>query len=441
MKATKTLGWLVMAAVLSFTGCSSDDNTAEEPMPPLGTQTGNIVDLSKLTDDYVAQDSDILTGTLSGFYKISIAPSATVTLSNATIPGRIAEDEKTPWAGITCLGDATIMLADGTENYVKGYSGDYPAIQAGPAGLFKYENRILTIRGTGKLTAEAVRDDEHGSSAAIGGGMNQKVGNIIIESGDITVQGKSGGAGIGSGYSSDGTTSCGDITISGGTITATGGDLAAGIGSGGSASCGDIIITGGEISSTGGDSAAGIGSGSDATCGNISITGGFFIAIGGRLAAGIGSGLHASCGNITIEETAIVTALGNGCPNNIGAGEGGTCGRVTIKDGTVNSLSSCSFTVNYYQTDGSLSLVKASKIIVNCYGNDYEFIGDGFGQLGPGATAMGSLPLGKGLTLTFTAETTAWNSNIPTGTYKATMTDVNITRDSLYFGTVNLVKQ
>lgn len=434
-----------MAAALTFTGCSVNDNTVEGPMePPQTTQTGNTIDLSMLTGDYVAQNGDVLTDTLSGYYKISIAPGATVTLSNATIPGRNATDENTPWAGITCLGDATIFLADGTENYVKGYSGDYPAILAGPAGETKDKNTTLTICGTGTLTAESgcyYKIVVYGHAAGIGSGRNQIVGNIRIEGGTIIARGGVSGAGIGCGKSSEGTTSCGDITITSGDITATGGGMAAGIGSGNEATCGDINIIGGGITATGGDYAAGIGSGLLASCGDISITGGFFIAMGGYFAAGIGSGNEASCGNITIGGTAIGTAWGNECLNNIGAGYNGTCGTVSIKDGSVNRLFSCTFTVNYYQSDGSLSLVKASKIIVNYYGRDYEFIGDGGGQLGPGTTAMGSLPLGKGLTLTFTAETTAWNSNIPTGTYKATMTDVNITRDSIYLGTVNLVKQ
>ncbi len=425
-----------MTAALTFTGCSVNDNTVEGPMEPPQTQTGNTIDLSMLTGDYVAQNGDVLTGTLSGYYKISIAPGATVTLSNATIPGRNATDENTPWAGITCLGDATIFLADGTENYVKGYNDDYPAILAGPAGETKDKNTTLTICGTGTLKTVV-----YGLAAGIGSGKNQIVGNIRIEGGTIIARGGVSGAGIGCGNSSEGTTSCGDITITSGDITATGGDFAAGIGSGNEATCGDINIIGGGITATGGDLAAGIGSGLLASCGDISITGGFFFAMGGSSAAVIGSGLRASCGNITIGGTAIGAAWGDGSLNNIGAGYYGTCGTVSIKDGSVNRLYSCTFTVNYYQSDGRLSLVKASKIIVNYYGSDYEFIGDGGGQLGPGATAMGSLPLGKGLTLTFTAETTAWNSNIPTGTYKATMTDVNITRDSIYLGTVNLVKQ
>ena len=50
----------------------------------------NIVNLSTLEGDYVAQNGDVLTGTLEGSerpYKISIADGATVTLDNATLNG------------------------------------------------------------------------------------------------------------------------------------------------------------------------------------------------------------------------------------------------------------------------------------------------------------------------------------------------------------------
>ena len=111
MKSTKILGWLVMAAALTFTGCSVNDNTVEGPMePPQTTQTGNTIDLSMLTGDYVAQNGDVLTGTLSGYYKISIAPGATVTLRNATIPGRNGTDENTPWADHQLLASVAVFV-------------------------------------------------------------------------------------------------------------------------------------------------------------------------------------------------------------------------------------------------------------------------------------------------------------------------------------------
>ena len=85
------------------------------------------------------------------------------------------------------------------------------------------------------------------------------------------------GAGIGSG--SDGT--CGDITISGGTVTANGGDYGSGIGSGSGGNaelnnsvCGAITISGGTVTATGGSYGAGIGSGYFGKFGSISITDG-----------------------------------------------------------------------------------------------------------------------------------------------------------------------
>jgi hypothetical protein len=259
------------------------------------------------------------------------------------------------------------------------------------------------------------------------------VGNIRIEGGTIIARGNIRGAGIGSGFAYDGTASCGDITITGGDITATGGVYAAGIGTGrasferanSSTSCGDIEISGGTVKATGGISAAGIGTGS--------------------VYPGIYYSCTTSCGNITIGGTAKGTATGgDGSPNEIGAGYNGTCGTVSVDDGTISGFipgtAACTFTVNYQNAGGGQAWVKASKIIVSCNGQDYEFTGEGGGNLTNGATAMGDLPHGYGLTLTFTAATTAQNSSTSTGTYTATKT-VDITGETCDLGTVTLVKQ
>ena len=300
------------------------------------TKAGD-VDLSTLTDDYEAQDGDVLTGELAGNYKISIADGATVTLDGVTINGANYESYK--WAGITCLGDATIILKDETTNTVKGFYSGYPGIQAGPTG------KMLVIKGgsvgTGSLTASA-----NGWAAGIGGGYQMTCGNIEIQGGVITATGGTSTAGIGGG-GNDGSVSggnCGDITISGGTINATGGFKAAGIGGGTNATCGDITINGGNITVKGGVGGAAIGSGCAqniaASCGDITISGGTIEATAGDASAGIGSGFSqtgvATCGNITITSgvTSVtakksVSDLG---PNSIGAGRYGTCGTVTIGD-------------------------------------------------------------------------------------------------------------
>ena len=258
--------------------------------------------LSTLTGDFVAEDGCVLTGTLDGStqpYKISIADGATVRLNGVTING--ANDEDYNWAGITCEGDATIILMDGTENTVKGFHDHYP-------GIFVPSGKTLTIvgeaEGTGSLFAGAFDGGTPRSYAAgIGGAWATACGNITILGGIITAQGGQGGTGIG-GATNGG---CGDITISGGTVTATGGSNSSGIGSAeqynGDSYCGNITITGGTVTATPGYDGAGIGTGDGARCGDITITNGV---------------------------TRVTSTKGNSANYSIGPGSNGTCGTVTI---------------------------------------------------------------------------------------------------------------
>lgn len=214
------------------------------------------VDLSKLTSDYEAQDGDILTGTLAGDYKITIADGAAVTLEDANITCLTSEDK---YAGITPLGDATILLK-GT-NEVTGGDVNYP-------GIYAAENAALTIDGTGSLYAMS-----NGYGSGIGGGLLITAGNIVINGGDITAYGGISMAGIGGGYKR----ACGDITITGGTVSATGGNNAAGIGGGPEGSCGNITIadTVTQVTATKGTGASNsIGAGNGGTCGTVTITDG-----------------------------------------------------------------------------------------------------------------------------------------------------------------------
>lgn len=214
--------------------------------------------LAALTADYTAQDGDLLTGTLPSGIHLSIAAGASVTLKNVTI-------SDASQAGITCLGDATIIL-DGT-NTVTTTAEKYPAIQAGGSGT------TLTIQGSGSVTAT-------GGLAAAGigsrGGNDSYVcGNITISGGTVTAEGGNDGAGIGSG---NGGARCGVILISGGTVTANGGSSAAGIGSGGGGYFESISITDGITSVTAKkgsvDYAVPIGRGyEDTTSGTVTIDG------------------------------------------------------------------------------------------------------------------------------------------------------------------------
>lgn len=253
----------------------------------LNTRKLMTYDLGAITGNLTLKDGDTATGTLDVAnypVKISIEAGATVTLNGVTINGTNSDSYK--WAGITCDGNATIILSGA--NTVKGFYDEHP-------GIYVPSGNTLTIQGTGSLTASS-----NGKGAGIGGGYSIACGNIKIKGGSITATGGADATGIGSGYNK----SCGNITISGGDVKATGGSSATGIGSGHSGTCGDILICGGTVKAYGGSQGAGIGSGYYGIYDNITISGGTVTASGGSDGAGIGSGSFAySCGNITIAST------------------------------------------------------------------------------------------------------------------------------------------
>ncbi|MBO4892915.1 MAG: M6 family metalloprotease domain-containing protein [Prevotella sp.] len=196
-------------------------------------KTPETIDLATLTENYIVRDGSTLTGTLNANVQVSIENGATVTLDGVTILG--ASSYSCQWAGLTCMGDATLILASGTENTVRGFYAYYPGINAP-------WDHTLTIKGDGSLTASS-----NGYAP-----------------------------GIGSSVYSD----CGNIRIEGGTITATGGDYAAAIGGAYRRNCGNITITTGVTSVTAiaGSEASSIGKGYEKfgypnTCGTITIGG------------------------------------------------------------------------------------------------------------------------------------------------------------------------
>ncbi|MBQ6918349.1 MAG: Ig-like domain-containing protein, partial [Prevotella sp.] len=62
------------------------------------------INLAALSGDYIAQNGDVLTGTLAGNYKISIAENANVELKDVTINSTGVDDSNYDWAGLTCDG-------------------------------------------------------------------------------------------------------------------------------------------------------------------------------------------------------------------------------------------------------------------------------------------------------------------------------------------------
>ena len=310
------------------------------------------VNLASINANFTARDGQVLTGALDGDYRISIADGATVTLDGADITclGIGAK-----YAGITCLGDATILLS-GT-NYLKGGLDDDSGINGLGEwpGIFVPANKTLTIDGAGSLDARSGGIDEEKKAAPGIGAIaddadsGEACGNIVIKGGTITTIGAGASAGIGGSYKYG----CGYITITGSaSVTATGGfEGGAGIGGGFDSSCGDITIsTSGSVTATGYYGGAGIGCGPVSTCGNITInTTGTVTATGGYMAAGIGAGSTESesgtnqCGNITICGSGTIIAMGGynaagiGSGTNAGGSSKSQCGNILISGGTVTA--------------------------------------------------------------------------------------------------------
>ena len=208
----------------------------------------------------------------------------------------------------------------------------------------------LSVQGKGNVEIELDGDNELKSGASRAGLEKTSTGKLTLkddnkEAGSLTATGGASAAGIGGGYLGDGR----DITITGGTVDATGGYGSAGIGGGKEGKGENITITGGTVNTTGGDNGgAGIGGGAEGGGGNnITIKGGTVTATGGgyrgNSGAGIGGGSSGSGENITINDGK-VTATGGNYAAGIGGGSVGAWGgdagsgkNITINGGTVNA--------------------------------------------------------------------------------------------------------
>ena len=173
------------------------ESITEEFVTVVKKQT--IVDLSTLNSDYTFIDGQTLTGVLDYNIKLSIADGATITLKDAEINGYNYDEYA--WAGLTCLGDATITLIGNNE--VGDFDDQFPAI-------YVPVNKTLTIDGEGGLRATS-----YGEAAAIGAGVELPCGNIVINNGHITALAGENAAAIGGAYKA----SVGTISIYGGYIT------------------------------------------------------------------------------------------------------------------------------------------------------------------------------------------------------------------------------
>ncbi len=276
----------------SYRGFKSDDIVYVAMLPYSGTVT-----LYSSVSGYNSTTTYTYTtgsGTLNkgAFYK-----SIPVTLT----PGDPSTSSGTltdlPAGIYTGYYSSTITLEDGAD--IK-FSGATISVTSGPA-IQCIGNATITLAGSNTVSTSA------DGYPAIQAGPSGKT-LTIQGSGSLTATGGSKAAGIGS--KRDDT--CGNITISGGTVIATGGDLGAGIGSGLSGTCGNITISGGEVTATGGTFAAGIGSGYYGKFSSITITSGItsvkaMMGIDALAPIGRGSG-DTSSGSVTIDNTTSWTA-------------------------------------------------------------------------------------------------------------------------------------
>ena len=232
------------------------------------------LDQAKAGSTVTLKSGDTATGHLSKNVKVVIESGALVFFSNVVIepdyeggPTSYSQQH----AGVYCKGDATIEIRY-FGNKIHAYGDDAP-------GIYVPKGKTLTIRAAQEVQLSMLKVyAEQGAAIGAFAKVNPSLasgfnscGNIVIESGRIYAQ-STYGAAIGGAHE----TSCGDITINGGSVVAKTYGHSAAIGSGyhtdlnGSnywADCGIIRINGGVVKATNFNNlAAGIGTGSQGRC-------------------------------------------------------------------------------------------------------------------------------------------------------------------------------
>ena len=263
----------------------------------------------------------------------------TVTIKDVNIDGSRKNNAAMEVRG---AGDTTLKL-EGDNTLRGGHSC---------AGLEKddeYSTGKLTI--TAEDTSASLKAYGGANSAGIGGGSYDSTSKLEIANGKIYAEsGFNMGAGIGGGMYGKG-----EVTISGGDVTAHGGHTAAGIG-GGFRGSGDVTILGGTVTAIPAEGSnsnvTGIGGGFGCDeKSTVRILGGVVDAVGNGCGSGIGGGEGDAQGaEVEIGGGAQVTAKGGLGDNEFNRGPGaaiGTAGDVDGKAGKeldVNVSGECTVT-------------------------------------------------------------------------------------------------
>lgn len=168
-------------------------------------------------------------------------------------------------------------------------------IDAGTSG-----KAAISTGGEGNVTIELDGENTLKSATNHAGLEKNNGGNLTIgdqdDNGSLTATGGPWAAGIGGGYAGSGT----DITIEGGNVTANAGGYAAGIGGGYKGSGSNITITDSNVTATGGSDSAGIGGGYRGSGSNITVSGDAQVKVsGGYATPAIGNGKYSGNGEVT----------------------------------------------------------------------------------------------------------------------------------------------
>ena len=189
----------------------------------------------------------------------------------------------------------------------------------------------VSVTGSGNTTIK-LDGDNHLTG---GNGIYSNSSGSLTISGDendsLTAQGGDSRNGI---YSVSG-----DVTISGGKVTATGGNSTGSYGSGGDGiHSGSLTISGGTVTATGGGSTGSNGLGGRGICsdsGGVTISGGTVKATGGNGSDG-GSGISSSSG-VTISGGIVTATGGDSTGSDRSGGDGISSTNTTISGGTVTA--------------------------------------------------------------------------------------------------------
>ena len=318
------------------------------------TKDGNLISQWNWNDEnqkeYVSDSSGYIKDRLDNEITITSSSSGTSTSNTVTI-----DADKDQTANVTL---------DNVE--INASSTDRAAVDVTGSG-----NTNIELNGNNTLTGDSGHAGlEHNKETDAEG--NETSGKLTItdenkDGGTLTATGGYGGAGIGGGDGKDG-----QVTITGGEITAKAtGNYGAGIG-GGSGGDGTVTISGGTITeASGGYMAAGIGSGYQGL-GTVTIEGDAVIknAQGGEEGAGIGSGAFGDSEIIIRDNAVIENAESSANGAGIGSGQGDL---YPDGDGMVIDL-----TVGNVTIEGNARIENAKS-------------GDGGSGIGGGAVGIGNV--------------------------------------------------